>query len=137
MPGSAMTKTLYVFTTALLVASTLTWAPSLTAETQETEARGAATFAADTLSVEVKVQIRDYYAARPASGAKALPPGIRRNLQRGKPLPPGIAKKSVPAELRSRLQIREGFELLEVGLDVFLVEVATNLIHDVLRDILR
>ena len=91
---------------------------------------------ADTLSLEVKVQIREYYASHPVAGARALPPGIRRNLERGKELPPGIAKKVAPQELQSQVGVPEGFELVEVGLDVLLVEVATNIIHDVLMDII-
>jgi hypothetical protein len=90
-----------------------------------------------TLSVVLQAEIRDFYAARPAAGVESLPPGIRRNLARGKPLPPGIAKKNVPAELRSRVGIADGYELVEVGLDVFLVEVATSIIHDVLMDVIR
>jgi len=90
-----------------------------------------------TLSVELKTQIRDFYAARPATNVESLPPGIRRNLARGKPLPPGIAKRSAPPELASRLPLRDGFEIVEVGLDVFLVEVATNVVHDVLMDVIR
>lgn len=90
-----------------------------------------------TLSVEMKTRIRDFYTEHHPTRTKALPPGIRRNLQRGKTLPPGIAKKSVPNELRTRLLIAEGYELVEVGLDVILVEVATNVIHDVLMDIIR
>ena len=31
--------------------------------------------------------------------AEALPPGIAKNVARGKPLPPGIAKKALPADL--------------------------------------
>ena len=31
--------------------------------------------------------------------AQPLPPGIAKNVARGKPLPPGIAKKAVPADL--------------------------------------
>jgi hypothetical protein len=31
--------------------------------------------------------------------ARALPPGIARNVARGKPLPPGIAKRVLPAGL--------------------------------------
>lgn len=31
--------------------------------------------------------------------ATALPPGIAKNLERGKPLPPGIAKKALPNDL--------------------------------------
>ena len=90
-----------------------------------------------TLSIEVKTQIQQFYASRPASGVEGLPPGIRRNLERGKALPPGIAKKSAPPELQAALQLSAGYELVEVGLDVFLVEVATSIIHDVLMDVIR
>jgi hypothetical protein len=31
--------------------------------------------------------------------AQALPPGIAKNVARGKPLPPGIAKRALPAGL--------------------------------------
>lgn len=90
-----------------------------------------------TLTSEVKAQIQLFYGSRPASGVEGLPPGIRRNLERGKALPPGIAKKSAPPELRARLELPSGFELVEVGVDVLLVEVATNIIHDVLMDVIR
>ena len=90
-----------------------------------------------TLSVEVTTQIRAFYTSRPASGVETLPPGIRRRLEKGKALPPGIAKKSAPDELRVQVDLPEGYELVEVGLDVFLVEVATSIIHDVLMDIIR
>jgi len=100
--------------------------------------RGAVTATATvTLSTELKAEIGRYYASRPAAGVEALPPGIRRRLERGKPLPPGIAKKSAPPELRSRLEIPSGYEIVEVGLDVLLVEVATSIVHDVLMDIVR
>jgi hypothetical protein len=89
------------------------------------------------VSAELEAQIRDFYGSRPESGAAALPPGIRRNLERGKPLPPGIAKKVAPGELRSRIELAEGYELVEVGLDVLLVEVATQVVHDVLMDVIR
>ena len=95
------------------------------------------TLAGVTLSAELSTQIRDFYAARPASNVESLPPGIRRNLARGKPLPPGIAKKSAPPELTSHVHLRDGYELVEVGVDVFLVEVATNVVHDVLMDVIR
>ena len=45
--------------------------------------------------------------------------------------------KSAPDELRAQVDLPEGYELVEVGLDVFLVEVATSIIHDVLMDIIR
>lgn len=89
------------------------------------------------LSTDVESRIRDFYASRPAVEAEALPPGIRRRLERGKPLPPGIAKKTAPPELRSRVEVPAGYEIVEVGLDVLLVEVATSIVHDVLMDVIR
>lgn len=97
----------------------------------------AAITAGVTFSIGDRQRIVDFYAVQVHSGLDALPPGIRRNLERGKPLPPGIAKKTAPLALQSTLTLREGFEIVEVGLDVLLVEVATGVIHDVLMDIIR
>jgi hypothetical protein len=41
---------------------------------------------------------RDYFLAHKIT-AEPLPPGIAKNVARGKPLPPGIAKRAVPADL--------------------------------------
>ena len=41
---------------------------------------------------------RDYFVTHKIA-AQALPPGIAKNVARGKPLPPGIAKKALPANL--------------------------------------
>ena len=88
-----------------------------------------------TLSSDMKVRIREFYTARQPSGVKPLPPGIRKRLARGKPLPPGIAKQVVPNGLSALLRLPPGYQAVEVGLDVLLVEVATNVIHDVLMDV--
>ena len=40
----------------------------------------------------------DYFVTHKIT-AQPLPPGIAKNLARGKPLPPGIAKKMVPVDL--------------------------------------
>lgn len=89
------------------------------------------------LSPDIRVLIKDFYSSREPVGAEALPPGIRKRLARGKPLPPGIAKRFLPGDLRSRIEIPRGYEVIEVGLDVLLVEVATNIVHDVLVDVVR
>lgn len=68
---------------------------------------------------------------------KSLPPGIAMNLQRGKSLPPGIAKQALPMGLIELLPApRRGFERVEIDGKVLLVEIATQLIHDVLEDVI-
>jgi hypothetical protein len=133
-----MSSTLRSLAVGLTLALPLLAANAVAAEAQGrgNGARPSAT-ADVSLSVQLQTQIREFYAARPSSSVEALPPGIRRNLQRGKPMPPGIAKKAVPGELQARVGLADGYELVEVGLDVFLVEVATNIIHDVLMDVIR
>ncbi|NNF27891.1 MAG: hypothetical protein HKN73_11770 [Gemmatimonadetes bacterium] len=90
-----------------------------------------------TFSIDVRAAIGEFYSAHPSPALQPLPPGIRKKLQRGKPLPPGIAKRVAPPELRNAASLPDGYEIVEVGLDVLLVEVATNLIHDVLMDVVR
>lgn len=89
------------------------------------------------IGADVERAIRMFYADRPATGAQALPPGIRKKLARGKPLPPGIAKKTAPPELLRVVTLPRGYEVVEVGLDVFIVEVATAVVHDILMDVIR
>jgi hypothetical protein len=82
-------------------------------------------------------QIQAYYSSNPNPGVEALPPGMRKNLARGKAMPPGIAKRFPPEGLRSSLSVPARYDVVEVGWDVFLVEVATGIIHDVLMDVIR
>ncbi|MDH4047090.1 MAG: anti-virulence regulator CigR family protein [Gammaproteobacteria bacterium] len=83
--------------------------------------------------------IRSYYAdTSPGNGRgrkSSLPPGIEKNLQRGKPLPPGIAKQYLPQQLLVRLpRAGDGLEYLVVAGKLLLVEVATQIIREVLLD---
>lgn len=67
--------------------------------------------------------------------AKGLPPGIAKNLARGKPLPPGIAKQYLPDGLRRLLSAPPaGYERIIVDGKVLLVEIASRVIHDMLED---
>ena len=67
-----------------------------------------------------------------------LPPGIAKNLARGKALPPGIAKQYLPADLTRLLPpAPAGFERVVLDGKVLLVEVATRIIHDVLLDAVK
>ncbi len=88
-------------------------------------------------SVGDREQILAYYSSNPHPALAALPPGTRKTLARGKTLPPGIGKRFPPDALRSALSIPPQYEVIEVGWDVFLVEVATGIIHDVLLDVIR
>lgn len=68
-------------------------------------------------------------------GSQGLPPGLAK---RGGALPPGIAKKQLPSNLASQLPPPPtGYERVIVDNDVLLVEVATQVVHDVLTDVLR
>lgn len=71
-----------------------------------------------------------------APRAESLPPGIRRNLERGKPLPPGMAKR-FDGQIANELPRYPGYEWERVGADVVLIEAATRVVVDVLVDALR
>lgn len=73
---------------------------------------------------------RDYW--RPGPG---LPPGIRKNLQRGKPLPPGIDRHWLDRHLERQLPYYEGHEWVRTGNDLLLISISTGLINVVLYDI--
>lgn len=88
------------------------------------------------LSDHDRATITRYFQQHPQPGT-ALPPGIAKNLARGKPLPPGIAKRGVPNALTSQLSIPSGYLLQTVGTDVVLVAAATSMIADILRDVAR
>ena len=65
----------------------------------------------------------------------SLPPGVRMNLERGKPLPPGIAR-NFDERLLGELPRYDGYRWRRVGPDAVLVDAANDVIHAVLRDIL-
>jgi len=90
-----------------------------------------------TFSAAERQRIVGWFADHRVEGAKPIPPGIRKNLARGTPLPPGIAKQVLPEGLAAGHPVRAGYERIQVGLDVLLVEIATGIIHDVLMDVIR
>ena len=69
--------------------------------------------------------------------AQSLPPGIRKNLARGKPLPPGIAKKMVPGPMLRDLPVYAGHEWRVAGDDLILVSLGSGLVVEVMGDIFR
>ncbi|MYN14409.1 hypothetical protein GSY71_14805 [Pusillimonas sp. TS35] len=78
---------------------------------------------------------RSYASEYGYHGYSPLPPGIRKNLARGKPLPPGIAKKLVPGPMLARLPHYDGYEWRIAGRDLILVALGTAIIADVLFDV--
>jgi hypothetical protein len=67
---------------------------------------------------------------------KELPPGLAAQLQRNGTLPPGLARRNLPADLTSQLPpVRPGYErsILD-DLTVVLVETATQTIVDIIFD---
>ncbi|WP_051608820.1 anti-virulence regulator CigR family protein [Fodinicurvata fenggangensis] len=82
-------------------------------------------------AVEISL-IQEYFGTHQYQ-TSSLPPGIAKNLARGKPLPPGIAKKALPGDLQGRLPGRHGYDRIIAGNDVLLVKAATGVIVDILR----
>lgn len=131
-----------IVSAVLLLLGALTASPALAQSNGKGKAKGSGAPAAGVsvgvvFSTAERSRIVDFYQTHPVSGAKSLPPGIRKNLARGKPLPPGIAKQVLPEDLEHALPVRDGYHRVVVGLDVLLVEVATGIIHDVLMDVIR
>jgi hypothetical protein len=97
-----------------------------------------AAVAAHFTATEARI-IRDYYEShapdKKKNGKSGLPPGIAKNLARGKPLPPGIAKQYLPGDLVRQLPpAPAGYERIIVTGKILLVEIATQVVHDVLTD---
>ncbi len=68
------------------------------------------------------------------AGRDRLPPGLERQLQRNGRLPPGLEKKRFPAHLRAQLPSPlQGTERLIIGNDAVLIDMATNVILDIIR----
>jgi len=67
-------------------------------------------------------------------GNQGMPPGLAK---KGK-LPPGIAKRQLPSGLVVQLPPPpNGYERLIVDNDIILVDIATQIVHDILTDALH
>jgi len=71
------------------------------------------------------------------TGYESLPPGIAKNLARGKPLPPGIAKKTVPASTLGQLPSYPGYEWRVVGDDLVLIALSTAVVTTIINGVFR
>ncbi|MBD2187587.1 hypothetical protein H6F41_05440 [Pseudanabaena sp. FACHB-723] len=66
----------------------------------------------------------------------SLPPGIRKNLARGKGLPPGIAKKVLlPRNVVSHLNLPSNTNIIVIGSNIVVIDPISNLVLDILANI--
>lgn len=119
-------------------------APRTTASVTTTIAPAAESVSV-TLTVEQISAVRAHYASNDRGNRRGngrgrnggLPPGIARNLERGKPLPPGIAKQYLPADVLVRLPtLDDGLDYVIAAGKLLLVEAATEVVREVLIDVL-
>lgn len=75
---------------------------------------------------------------------KGLPPGLAKRdslppgLAKRDTLPPGLASRALPNDLERRLsRLPHGMRRNQVGNDIVLIEEATGLIIDILRNVAR
>lgn len=69
------------------------------------------------------------------TGYNSLPPGIAKQVSRGKPLPPGIAKKVLPSEFLTQLPVYVGYEWKVSGRDLLLVAVGTAIVAEIIENV--
>jgi hypothetical protein len=66
-----------------------------------------------------------------------LPPGLEMQIERFGRLPPGLAKRDLPPDLERRLgKLRPGLVRRVVDNDLVLIEAATEIVLDVLFDVI-
>jgi len=72
------------------------------------------------------------------SQARSLPPGIQKQLLRGKGLPPGIAKKLVrlPKQVNTYTNLPANYDLVVVGSNVVLVDQVNYVVVDFISNVL-
>lgn len=90
----------------------------------------------DRVDSDISYNVARQYAVRYGlTGYKSLPPGIVKNLARGKPLPPGIAKKNVPASMLNQLPYYPGYEWQVVGDNLVLIALSTAIVTAIINGV--
>lgn len=92
--------------------------------------------------------IRDYFASRRAAhpgrgrgrahqeAFESLPPGIQKQIARGKGLPPGLKRHRLPPDLESGLSpLPAGYIRYRLGTDVVIFDTRANVVVDILQGI--
>ena len=79
---------------------------------------------------------RNYFTTHKIT-AEPLPPGIAKNVARGKPLPPGIAKKALPADLVLTLGPRAERDVTFAVVGDRVVAMKSGLVIDVMVGVFK
>lgn len=82
----------------------------------------------------IQAYVRDTPGFLPA-GVRALPPGLAKNVQRGKPLPPGWRKKMAvfpPGLERGLPALPPGYRRVVVDRWAFIIAQSTNTVLDII-----
>lgn len=67
-----------------------------------------------------------------------LPPGLQKQLERNGTLPPGLAKRDLPSNLTSQLPpVEDSLERVITDTSILLVDKATGVIKDIIKDIVH
>jgi hypothetical protein len=67
-----------------------------------------------------------------------LPPGLQKHIEKNWTLPPGLAKRDLPSDLVTKLPaLRKGTQRKIVGSDVVLIQEATGIVLDILKDVVK
>ncbi len=73
----------------------------------------------------------------PGLTGRPLPPSLQKHIDRTGELPPGLERRRLPGDLRGLLPRRAGQDYRVVGNDIVLIEIATDLILDIMQGVLR
>lgn len=78
------------------------------------------------------------YRTQIVSQARSLPPGIQKQLRRGKGLPPGIAKKWVylPKQVNTYINLPTYYDLVVVGSNLVLLDQTNEVVVDLIANAL-
>lgn len=69
---------------------------------------------------------------------ETLPPGLAKRIEVKGELPPGIQKRDLPEDLSKRLPpVKEGTKRVVTDKDIVLIEEATGVVLDVIRDVIK
>jgi len=70
----------------------------------------------------------------PHGDVSQLPPGIRKQLARGKGLPPGLKKQRLPNTLEQHLSpLPDGYARFRIGTDFVIMDLHANLVVDLIK----